>query len=429
LAYLGLLLYTAILFIRPQEWVPGFKGFNVFGFGILDFVIGFSLIAWLLHLATSDWKLSDAPQNWLMLGLFFAILMSHVRHTYLAAVTANFQDFGKVVLIYFLIASCVDSVPRVKTLILVMVAGCVLMSIHGIMQVETGAGFGGAPPMFRQELIRPRGFGIFHDPNDLALILVTATPFLLSVIHGRDYATPLKAASAAALIPVIYCIYLTNSRGGWLALGVMFTVYTYLHLRNKKIGIVIALAAFASVVTLGPSRIHTASLDDSSSKGRLAAWGQGNRMLKQWPLFGAGKGRFNEFAAEGRSAHNSFVLCWAEIGLFGYFFYMGLILATLKDARAFARAGPEKGEARDMASLSKAGMAALLGYLSAAFFLTRTWQHPPYILFALFAAMHSMWERKNGKLESGFALGDGKYVLVAEVASIPAFWMLVRLMN
>lgn len=423
MAYACLIAYVAVLFIRPQDWVWWLAGVP-----ILDFVVGVALITWLGSLARSRWRPHDAPQNWLMLGLLLAVLMSHVRHTYFGAFVTAFRQFGKVVLLYFLIASLVTSVRRARLLVLTMVVGCLFMALHGIMQAHTGAGFGGALPIYHQELVRVRGLGIFHDPNDLALILVAILPFLFSTTLNRESVMPARMLSALATLPVLYCIYLTNSRGGWLALGVMAAAYAYLCMPNKRLAAALAVVPLVAVCYFGPSRMGLLSVQEGAARGRVMAWGDGNRMLKRYPLFGVGKGRFTEFSYEGRVAHNAFVQCWADLGLFGYFFWLGLIIASLKDGRAMSKVTEEDPDAQETRRLSTAAMASLVGYLAASFFLSRTYTQPLYILFALFAALRTTYERDFGPLESPFVGRDLRYVLAAEVLSIPALYIVIRVL-
>ena len=429
MAYFALLIYTAIIFIRPQEWVSWMLGMPV-----LDFVVGFAVIAWLAHLLASDWKFKDAPQNLLVLGLFAAVLMSHVRHTYLAALQEEFKTFGKVVLIYFLIASTADSTRRIKGFILVMVLGSLFLATQGILQAHRGYGFGPAfrsQPLVIGDTVRVRAFGIFNDPNDLALMLVAVMPFLLTTALDRERSPFARVGSLAAVVPMVYCVYLTDSRGGWLAIAVMAMAFVFMHLRNKKIGILLAVLAVPIVFALGPSRVDTMGADDDSVSGRLAAWGYGNWMLKRWPIFGAGKGRFTEFSGDSKVAHNSFVHCWGELGLVGYFFWLGLVLASFKDCWALSRAGPEEDdpEGRTLSRLGRAGVASMAGYMSAAFFLSRTYQIPLFILFALFAAMHTVYEREDRELPGLSGTTHWKYLLGAEIISIPALWLTLRIMN
>ncbi len=431
MAYVALLLYTAVIFIRPQEWVSWMLGMPV-----LDFVVGFAVLAWLAHLLATDWKLKDAPQNLLVLGLFAAVLMSHVRHTYLGALQEEFKTFGKVVLIYFLIASTTDSTRRIKGFILIMVLGCLFMSGHGILQAHRGYGFGGVlrgAPFVRGDLVRVRAFGIFNDPNDLSLMLVAVMPFLLTTALDRERSPFARVGSLAAVLPMVYCVYLTDSRGGWLALAVMAMAFVFVHLRNKKIAVLLAVAAVPLVFALGPSRVDTMSTDDDSVGGRLAAWGYGNWMLKRWPLFGAGKGRFTEFSGDGKVAHNSFVHCWGELGLVGYFFWLGLVLASFKDCWALSRAGPEDPEddpdGRALSRLGQAGVASMAGFMSASFFLSRTYVIPLFILFALFAAMHTVYQQEDREAPGLADTAHWKYLLGAEIISIPGLWLTLRIMN
>ena len=209
----------------------------------------------------------------------------------------------------------------------------------------------------------------------------------------------------------------------------MAVAYAYLSLRNKKVGIALAAVALMAMVAMGPSRIGTITAEEGAARGRLMAWGFGNRMLKQWPIFGAGQGRFAEFSDDGRAAHNSFLACWAELGLFGYFFWLGLAMRTMDDARALIRAASEEPEAGELKGLAAAGPAEVSGLFAASVFLSRTYHLPLYLLFALVEAMRQLYERDFGELQSAFVSRDCRYVLAAEFVSIPALYVLIRFLG
>jgi len=422
LAYATLLVYVLLLFIRPQEWVLWLRGVS-----LLDYVVGIMLLLWIVSLAAGKLlKPFSAPQGWLMLGLFAAALISHVSHGYLGlhdvkGFIPTFINFGKVVVLYFLIATLVTSVRRSKTLILTMVIGCLFMALHGILQVHAGVGFGNAGPQMIEGVTRVVAFGFFNDPNDLALMLVAMIPFLVSKAFDRSAAALPRIWSALAVLPLVYCIFLTNSRGGWLAFGVMI-------LRSRPIALVLSVIALVTVIAFGPSRIQTIGTEEASAQNRIVAWTYGNKMLRSNPLFGVGWDRYTEFSDEGRVAHNSFVHCWAELGLFGYFFWLGLIIAAFKDGHALSKIESADPDRRQLARLARAGMASLAGYLAAAFFLSRTYVHPLYVLFALFAVWRSIYVRDFGPLPSAFERRDVRYVLAGELLSIPALYVLMRIL-
>jgi len=424
LAYLALLLYTGLLFVRPQEWYPPLQDVH-----LIDFVVGFAVLAWMGHMIQSGWRPGHAPQNWLMLGLLGGVMMSHVSHTYLGALIESSREFGKVVLFYFLVSSLVTSVRRARGLLVVMGAGCLFMSINGILQAHTGVGFYGSPPQFAGGVVRVQAWGIFNDPNDLALMLVAVLPFLFNEALNRSLTAPWRIVSAATTVPLVYCIFLTNSRGGWVALCVMVLAYALIWLNNKKLALIVGACLVPLLLVAGPSRLQTMGADEDSAHGRIVAWGQGNAMLKSNPVFGVGMGRFGEFTEEGKVAHNSFVQCWAELGLFGYFFWLGMVIATLKDGSALGRLARDDPESEQISRLGKASTAALVGFLAAAFFLTRTFTLPLFLLLAFVAALRSVREAEDKPLPGGFALGDWKFIVFAEVASIVGIYVLIRILN
>ena len=77
-------------------------------------------------------------------------------------------------------------------------------------------------------------------------------------------------------------------------------------------------------------------MQDESNAGRLDAWSAGLGMFRQQPFFGVGYNMFTDHNEI--TAHNSFVLCFAELGLFGYFIWLASASDyRLSAGRAFAR--------------------------------------------------------------------------------------------
>ncbi len=429
MAYFFLLVYVLVLMIRPQEWIPSLQG-QILGFGILDFVVAAILVTWVASLRGRKVTWKEPPQNLLMLGLFFAALMSHVRHTFLAAFIQTFADFGKIVLLYFFIVTLVNTPKRIKRFIGCVVIGTLLMAAHGIVQAHWGYGLGGQLPRTIHGVTRIRSFGFFNDPNDLALILVAMMPFLMTTVVSRFQNMGKRALSALALIPVLYAVYLTNSRGGWLSLGAMGLAFLYLNF-SKKLAVVLAVIMFAALVAMGPSRMATLGQDlGRSGRQRMVAWGDGNHMLKSNPIFGVGKGRFTEFSDESRVAHNSFVHTYAELGLLGYFFWLGLVLSCMKDTYVLSRLESQDRDALEIRALARATLAGLVGFMAASFFLSRGYVLALYLFFGIAAALRVLGNQHAGKIPSSFSFRrDTRKLVLAELASIPALWLFIRTMG
>jgi len=422
-AFALVMLYVGLLFFRPMEWMPGLIGLD-----ILDYVAALTLLATMAELSRAQWSLKRTPQNWLVLLFFIATLMSHVRHTYLAAFIETVTTFGKIILLYYLISINVNTIRRLKYLITMIAAGCLFMSIHGILQWHMGAGFGGQPPMYLPYYNETRvlAFGFFNDPNDLALILVVILPFIINTVHRPGVFPPKRVLSVLFAITIIYCIFRTNSRGGWIALGAMLAAYFCVIFAKKKVGIIVGTIAVILLLVVAPSRMQTTSAREGSAHGRIRAWIDGNTMLKASPLFGAGKGRFTETSEGSKVAHNSFVHCYAELGLFGYFIWLALFTASLKDAWYISKIKSDDPEQQELSRLARVSIPALLGYMAAAFFLSRTYIPPLYILFALFAAIRGIQDREFVPVEGRFQKKDLRLAAIAVPVSIIALYIMVR---
>ena len=141
-------------------------------------------------------------------------------------------------------------------------------------------------------------------------------------------------------------------------------------------------------------------------------------------------GRFMENSPAGQVAHNSFVQCWGELGMFGYFFFFGLVFASFKDAWALGGVDPEGDPTRrELARMGAAATASLAGFLAAGFFLTRTYIMPLYMIFAACAALRTVYEKQGTKLEKSFGFSDWKWLVGGALAGPPAVWVLIRIVN
>jgi putative inorganic carbon (HCO3(-)) transporter len=231
-------------------------------------------------------------------------------------------------------------------------------------------------------LPRIRALGFMHDPNDLALGLVVA----LGLIAGAwqptwHWRNVLLAAAAGAMM---YGIHLTRSRGGALALAIV--LWRFAARRAGTVPALILLAALGVGVMARDYGGRSLSTElDESADGRIVAWTEGFEMLKERPILGVGYGQFEEHHT--LTAHNSLVLCFAETGLIGCFLWVGLVVVTLIELHGL-QSLPGTESFDDMARQWAEGLElALIGFLVAAFFLSRTFVPTLYLILGLSAAL------------------------------------------
>jgi O-antigen ligase len=319
----------------------------------------------------------------MMFGFMAAICFSHIAHGYVGGAINSMDKFLPSITGFFLVLTSLRDRKRLQLFILFLVILTSFVAYEGIRQFTTGFAHGGLEPLLQNimtsddepgKLVRIRWYGVFNDPNDLGLLLVLVIPFLIDMLFGRKFILPL-----ASLPLISLALYYTNSRGSILAALVSIVSYFVFRYRSTKgviIGIFFALLLFVA----GPSRMGGISASEDSAHGRVEAWYAAYQMLKSSPLFGVGQGMFTDYNE--LTAHNSFILVMAELGIVGLFFFTGLLYYTynwlwntlFKRKLAFSE---------DDNGFISAVYACLTGVLASIFFISRSYVLIPYLAIAL----------------------------------------------
>lgn len=170
---------------------------------------------------------------------------------------------------------------------------------------------------------RVRYRGELHDPNELGMtICIGALSFMIAFANQRRRAGTIALAVLGGLM-VLYCVVLTQSRGAIVVFAIVCGVYVAR--RYGIAGMIAGAAAAAPVLALGG---RSGSKADASTQLRYEAWSAGLEMFKRSPIFGVGKRQFGEHHF--MTAHNSYVLAFAEMGFPGLVLFICLLFLTLK---------------------------------------------------------------------------------------------------
>lgn len=358
----GLIFFVALLYTRPEEMVPALAGMR------LTLVISVStLVGMMIQFALDRERFVRSPTNLTVLGFGAVTILSTLAGgDTLTAV----QDIGKLVILVLLVVNLARTPQRYRSLATALLVFSCYLALFSIYRYFTGQ------TITQDHIERSQATGIFGDPNDLAE----------AICGGLALALPRTAASkgwrrigyAAMAILFVTAIFYTNSRGGMLALLVVGGAFFLLLVPQKVIATACAVVLVFGLLTFGPSRMTTFDSTEASANQRFWYWDTGVRLLTGHPVSGVGYSQFPEYN-DGRTAHNSFVLCFAELGLPGYFFWIGTIFYC------FRRHPKDPGEETDVAmqwELQGARL-AVAGFLVAGFFLSRTYVPVLYLLLSL----------------------------------------------
>jgi len=197
-----------------------------------------------------------------------------------------------------------------------------------------------------------------------------------------------------SLAVILYATFLTQSRGAFVSLAMMVVYYGIRKYGLKKGMIAGAILLIPLLLFFAQGRLTEISTTEESAYGRIDAWYEGLMMLLRSPLWGVGPGMFTEHNY--LTAHNSYVLCFAETGLLGYFFWLGAIyfnLVGLSRSIQYELATAEEGS---VVSKGFFLTISLIGFLTASFFLSRTYTIILFINLALITSYLYSVEEESG---------------------------------
>ena len=371
LVFLFVYIYSAFVLIRPHEYIPA--------------LMGKPILPVLLILGTAIWlifgrKCFFVSQHKLILVLLVIVSLSPLLQGWAGGILIAFEEFYPIVVFYLLLVGSMDSSRKIRAFYWLMTSAAVIMSLHGIGQERNGVGWSGAVPVMDGRITY---VGIFNDPNDLGNLFVATLPMMV-YLYSYYKSFIVKISLLAAMFTTFYGIYLTNSRGALLGVAGMCWVYL-----AGKFGIVRAVIVstfFLPIVLLAPSRMREISANEESAAGRVDAWFAGLQMLTGSKFLGVGYGGFVDH--HNLTAHNSFVLIFAELGIIGYFvwlafLFLSLVMAFTMMKQAMGRAREERTESE---ALAFPVFYSLIGFCVTAFFLSRSYNILLYLLCALSVA-------------------------------------------
>jgi hypothetical protein len=228
-------------------------------------------------------------------------------------------------------------------------------------------------------LFRIRSVGIFADPNDFSQLMVVALALLWG-LHPRrgKLRTLLTLLSPSALL--LWGLYLTHSRGALIGLALAGVAGLWGTLGPVRSTLILgAGGALAKLLNYTGGRAISDS--GASAAHRIDYWNLGLHLTASHPIFGIGFGNFeNANTMTGQTAHNTFMLCAAELGLTGLFLFTALLVFSFQSLGA-ALASPQSDAA---ARRFTTGLrAALVGFLACAWFLSRTYDPLLYMLLGM----------------------------------------------
>jgi len=428
-------LFMILVFWRPQEWLVPW----MFGIPMLNGVFWLALLALLVEL---DTKRITYPkrlhQPYLLLGLWFMCVFSHIPHGYFQGMLDSIEEPAKICVFTFLLYVVMDSPAKLRHVARLFVLMSVVMCIHAIMQRELGYGFAGHRPMY---LHRPDGssytrswfFGIFEDPNEMSQMIVASIPFTFVMFKKKNLLT---TVIALGLSYFLWRGMLTGeSRGALIGLAAVGFMFVVMKLPARWMTTLLPLGMLGALAACP----FAGKVLDISAHERIIFWGLGNQAFIRSPiniLSGLGYGMFWTVTERGRAAHNAFVNCYVELGYVGFCFWLGLIILGIIGAWRVRCALDRKSadpDERYLWRFAGSAICALVSFCGSSYFLSRTFIYPFFFLMTLAGVLPVIASRwvENGEDLDVFTSKHDAWILctAAGFFAIAYIYVSIRLMN
>ncbi|MCX7927269.1 MAG: O-antigen ligase family protein [Candidatus Omnitrophica bacterium] len=382
MSFLFLLLFMIITFLQPQEFIPGIKGFPLAYFTMLLLAV-----FWIFRIMlTQNFNFGRAQQNLLMIFLWGAIVLSTISVGWVSYTIDTFLEWAKIVIIYFLTISIIENEKQLLKILRIIVFAMTINSIMGILQYY-GIDFTGVGMHLEGRI---RGVGIF-DTNQLAYGLCYTSPFIFLFIKVNKNMIK-KILYFLIFLSYLYCIYLTQSRGGLICF--IITVFLIMNsFTNKNIvktfSFFLSFLIFIVLIKIVPRFSSTFSYqEDASALGRIDAWANGLMIWKTTPIWGIGKGQFYEHFKI--AAHSSYIEVLTEVGILGLFLWISLFYYSFKNLNKVSLTSLSNNISSNIAWSARTIRISLIAYLIGSYFSSSAYYIPLFILFA-FAVVVQRW--------------------------------------
>lgn len=410
--YVGLIAFTAMLLLRPQDQ---FRGLAPLHLAEICAFIGIGPM--LLHRFARRLPVFRVTPETLGLVCFGLVMLATAPFSIWpgGAFDLFFDSYLKIVIVFLLMMNTLTTPKRLEQLTWLIVCCCGYIAARAVFDYARGVN------LIEDGRVTGAVSGIFGNPNDLALNMVTFMPAALMVALTRRHSTTRRLIAAAIAALMLATVVFTKSRGGALGMGVMLLAVLFLGRRVRPGFTAMALAAVLLATPFIPAsfwaRMQTITNEEQdklqftgSSEARRVVMQEGIEAFLDFPLTGVGAGQFKNYnpperKERWRETHNALIQVAAETGIFGLALFTFLIVRggmaaartrrLLSPPRKRSDSDPLKlvmsdEDRQSLYAYTAALTAGLLGWFTCAMFASVAYSWTFYYLLALIVAAREL---------------------------------------
>ena len=379
------LFFLFLYYIRPQDWMAGWAGFNI---------VKPLMLAWVAALFTSRTRsplpgLLRTPHDWCLLA-YYAYIVWNAPDT-----RAALMGFLPLAVFYALTVQSLVSWERIAgylkmwNIMLLGVGALAVGSLYGIDLT-------GAQDMTTKNAGRLAiGTWLHNNPNSLAHTVIVAIPLSYLAWFWKGGAAGRLLAFPAAAALAFLCAYHASSKGAYLVAGGLIVL---LFVIGRPLGV--KLLALAAAGTVGISALsflpRMSGMSNLSSnegvQGRLMAWEVAKTVFDSSPT-GVGWKQFVPWVSwEGetfvKATHSSYVQIGADLGMYGLFLYVAGLWLSLRGLIFTAPRLTRSDRIREFSRRS--ALILLIAYSVSNWMINREYHTEYFLMIAVASSLHRL---------------------------------------
>ena len=399
LSYVGLYLFSLLVLFRPYELVASlsFLASTAFYFALLTIFIYLPT-----QLATEGnlTTLSTEVKAIIALTLIALFTMPIAKDPPTA--WAMFNDtFIKAVLMFIVMVNVLRTRRRLMGLMWISLSMAFILSYQAL-------------DLFMKGDLKAEGYrveveigGIFGNPNDMALHLVTMIP--LAICLGLAAKSKLLRGVYWAMATLfVSANFVTYSRGGFLGLVASAAVLVWKLGRKNRLNVsLVSIVIGLLVIVLAPGNYGVRILSIFGlAPDPVGSSDQRRELLERSIIvtlrnpWGIGIGNFPIVGIHNLVTHNAFTQVSSELGLLGLAAYLIFMISPFRKLGAIERTLFAKDETDWFYYLSIGLQASIVGYMVSSFFVAVAYNWFVYYLIAYAVAFRRIYKIEHGVEES-----------------------------
>ncbi len=361
LSFLGLFLFTLLVYLRPYELFPSLSWLASTAFWV---ALGTLIIFVPTQLGLENRLTIRTREVNLVLLFALAGLLSIPFALEPSRAFEAFVEYLKILVMFFVMVNVVRTNTRLMILVvLILLISCGL-SIAALNDYISGN------LALRGQRIEGAIGGLFSNPNDLALHLVTFAPIGLALMLSTRGLIK-KLLFLLATVLMVAGIVATFSRGGFIGLaGITLFLSWKLASRHRILMLVGSALLITAFLFVAPTdyRSRLATTSDDSANARRDDLKRSALVALRHPVFGVGMDNYILYSNSNHETHNAYTQVAAELGFPALAIYLFLLIGAIKNLKKVETSSAPSRKREPFYYLSIGLQASLIGFMASSFF-------------------------------------------------------------